>query len=132
MKNTMLIVATFAAFLAAGCSKSASVTGESQEKLSLVKPAAVTVHRGGMSKADIQIKRTDLAGDVAIQFKNLPKGVEVVESDNRIVGEKGTYTLRASDTADLVENYASEVTATSGPGNLSVSQVINVSVKAVQ
>jgi hypothetical protein len=130
MKNQMLLVAAFAAFLVAGCAKSASVEGEGAKKLTLVKPAAVTVHRGGMAKADIQIKRSDLPGDVSISFANLPKGVDIVESDSKIVGEKGSYTLRASETADLVENYASDVTASAGPGNIKVSQPININVKA--
>lgn len=130
MKTQILLFATLAAFALAGCSKSASVTGEGSRKLTLDRPAAVTVHRGGMAKADIKIKRQDLPGDVAIRFSNLPKGVDIVESDNRIVGTQGSYTLRADENAELVENYAADVTASAGPGNISVSEPINISVKA--
>jgi hypothetical protein len=125
----MFLVAALAAFALAGCAKSASVEGAANAKLTLVKPSAVTVHRGGMAKADIQIKRQDLPGDVTIRFTNLPKGVEIVESDSKIVGDKGSYTLRAGDAADLVENFSADVTATAGPGNISVSEPINISVK---
>lgn len=130
MRNQMLLVATIAAFVLAGCSESTSVVGEGSKKLTLIKPAAVTVHRGGMAKADIQIKRTDLAGEVTIRFTNLPKGVDVVEADSKIVGDKGSYTLRAGDAADLVENHSATVTATAGPGSISVSEPININVRA--
>ena len=82
-----------------------------------------------MAKATVNIKRQDLVGDVTIRFTNLPKGVEIVESDSKIVGEQGIYTLRAGEDADLVENFSADVTASAGPGNVSVSQPININVK---
>jgi hypothetical protein len=126
----MFVVVSLAALALAGCAKAASVTSEGGEKLSLDKPAAVTVHRGGMAKAEIKIKRQNLPGDVSIRFTNLPKGVDIVESDSKIVGDRGSYTLRAGETADLVENFAADVTASAGPGNISVSEPMNISVKA--
>ena len=84
--------------------------------------------RGGMTKAEIKIARQGLPGEVTIRFTNLPKGVDVVEADSKIVGDMGAYTLRASDTADLVENFAADVTASAQPGNIAVSQTINISV----
>ena len=129
MKNHILSLAAVAAFALVGCSKAASVQGPGTGKLTLDKPAAVSVHRGGMAKATVNIKRQDLVGDVTIRFTNLPKGVEVVESDSKIVGEQGVYTLRAAEEADLVENFSADVTASAGPGNVSVSQPINISVK---
>jgi ABC-type glycerol-3-phosphate transport system substrate-binding protein len=129
MKNHMLLVVTLAALVLAGCAKSASVEGDGTGKLTLVKPAAVTVHRGGLSKSEIKIDRKDLAGDVTIQFTKLPRGVDIVENDNKIVGDQGTYTLRASDAADLVENSVADVTASAGPGKISVTQQISISVK---
>jgi len=130
MKNHMLFAAVLAVSVLAGCSKSASVQGDGTGKLTLNKPSAVTVHRGGMAKADIKIARKDLTGDVTVRFANLPKGVSVVESDNRIVGDSGSYTMKAADDADLVENFITDVTASAGPGNISVSQPISISVKA--
>jgi hypothetical protein len=129
MKNQMLVVAAIAAFALAGCNKSASVENQAGGTLKLAKPAAVTVHRGGMTKTDIKISRQSLAGDVTIRFTNLPKGVDVVESDSKIVGDTGSYTIRAGDAADLVENFSADVTASGGPGNISVSEPINISVK---
>jgi len=126
----MFLAASLAALVLAGCSKSASVTSEAGEKLTLDKPASVTVRRGGMAKADIKIKRQNLPGDVSIRFTNLPKGVDIVESDSKIVGDQGSYTLRAGETADLVENFASDVTASAASGGRTVSEPINISVKA--
>jgi len=132
MKNQMLLVVSLAALAVAlaGCAKTASVEGPGTGKLTLTKPAAVTLHRGGMAKADVTIARKDLTGDVTIKFTNLPKGVDVVDGDNKIVGDKGSYTLRAGETADLVENFSADVTASAGPGNISVSEPMSISVKA--
>ena len=129
MNRTFVLLASLSALVLAGCGGSASVEGEKTSKLTLVKPSSVTVVRGGMAKADIKITRTSLPGDVTIRFTNLPKGVDIVETDSKIVGDQGTYTLRAGDGADLVENYSTSVTASAGPGNISVSESININVK---
>ena len=128
MKTCIPFVVAIAALALAGCAESATVGGTAGKKLTLVKPAAVTLHRGGMAKADIQIRREDLAGEVGIRFSNLPRGVDVVETDARIVGDRGSYTLRAGDTADLVQNFSASVTATGGQGGHSVSESFDISV----
>lgn len=128
MKNRWMLAVAVACLAVAGCSKSATVEGEGGTKLTLTKPSSVTLERGAMAKTDLTIKRKDLPGEVTIKFTNLPKGVEVVDAGNNIVGDKGTYTLRASDTADLVENSVAQVTAT-GQGGISVSESMNVTVK---
>ena len=121
------IAATFA--LAAGCSERASVEGKGGSKLTLVQPDAVTLERGGLARTDVQIKRQNLAGEVSIRFTDLPRGVTIVDSGSKIVGDEGTYTLKASETADLVENHSATVTATAGPGDIAVSQPIIINVK---
>jgi hypothetical protein len=67
---------------------------------------------------------------VTIRFTNLPKGVTVVDSDSKIVGDQGSYTLKAGDSADLVANHAATVTASADPGNISVSQSVVINVEA--
>lgn len=109
------------------CKKS-TVTGEHGEKLSIYEPAAVTLRRGSTAKVDLKIKRVGLTGDVAISFSDLPQGVEVVDSDSKIAVDDGTYTLRASDTADLVEKSVARVTAT-GRDGVGVTTTMSVSVK---
>lgn len=114
--------------LAVGCGKSATVEGEAGTKLTLTKPSAVTIQRGDMSKVDVKITRRDLPGDVTIRFANLPSGVDVVDSANRLVGDKGSYTLRAAENADLVENHMADMTATAASG-LAVTQSFSITVK---
>lgn len=129
MKNQMMLVAAIAAFAIAGCAKGASVESQGGGKLTLLKPGEVTLLRGGMAKADIKVRRQDFPGDVTIRFTNLPKGVDVVETDNKIVGDEGSYTLRAGETADLVESFSADVTASAGPGSVSVSEPISINVR---
>jgi hypothetical protein len=128
MKHLVSFAAALAALLLVACAESASVESAAGAKLTLVKPAAVTLRRGGMAKADIRIQRKDLPGEVTISFRNLPKGVDVVDADNKLVGDGGNYTLRADDGADLVEKFSAIVTASAGPGGVSVSEPIDVSV----
>jgi hypothetical protein len=128
MNHVILSALALGALLVAGCSKTAEVQGEGSRKLSLEKPGSMTIERGGLAKAGIKIRRQDIAGDVRIAFTNLPRGVEVVESDKRIVGDEGSYTFRASETAELVENHVADVTASTGPGNLAVAQPFTISV----
>lgn len=130
MKATMLLVLTAAALLAA-CDKKATVQGEGDSKLTLVVPSAVTLVRGQTAKADIKIKRHNVPGEVTISFRKLPAGVDVVDPENRIVGESANYTFRAAADAALVEKFAAEVTATAPatPGNIAVTETINITVK---
>ena len=132
MNHTTFIAAALAAFALAACTKSASVQAASNGKLTLEKPAAVVLHRGGMTKTLVKIQRQGVLGDVTVRFANLPKGVDVVESDSKIVGDEGSYTLRASDEADLVENSSAQVSATGGASGMAVTQPFDVSVKAKQ
>lgn len=128
MKHSNWILSALSVLLVAGCSPGSSVDGPSQGKLTLVRPTGISVARGGAVKTDILIARENLTGDVTIRFSNLPQGVEIVETDSRIVGERGTYTVRASNEAALVTNHSATVTATGGPGAMSVSEAINITV----
>lgn len=130
LSASILALGALGTLAVAGCSKPASVQGEGTRKLSLDKPGSMTIERGGLAKAGIKIRRQDVTGDVTIAFSNLPKGVEVVESDKRIVGDEGSYTFRASETADLVENHVADVTASANPGSIAVAQPFTISVTA--
>jgi len=132
MKATHRIAATIAGaalfvLTQTACTKS-TVTGEGGEKLSIYEPAAVVLRRGGTARVDLKIRRNALSGDVSVAFANLPSGVDVVDSGSRIAGDAGAYTLRASDTADLVEKSAARVTAT-GPDGIAVTTSVTVSVR---
>ena len=128
--RTLLLVGALSVLALAGCEKKTVVEGPAGAKLELDKPGNVTVTRGEMEKVKVKIARKNLPGDVAIRFDRLPKGVDVVESDNRILGDgtEATYTLRAAADAELVENSSADVIAT-GPTNISATQSFNVTVK---
>lgn len=123
------VLALAAAALAAGCRKAATTTipAQPERRLTLVQPSKLTLERGGMAKADIRIKRQDVPGDVSIRFDKLPKGVEVVDADQRIPGEAAAFTLRAGDGADLVANHVAQVTA-AGPGGITVTESLEITV----
>jgi hypothetical protein len=126
-----LCLALAAAALLAGCAKSATTTipAEPERKLTLEQPAKMTLEQGGMAKADIKLKRQACPGDVSVRFDKLPKGVEVVDADQKIPGDKAAFTFRAADGADLVANHVAEITA-AGPGGIAVTEPFEITVTA--
>ena len=125
------ILVLAAAALVVGCHKSGTTTipAEPEKKLTLIHPAKMTLEQGGMAKADIQLKREACPGDVIVRFDKLPKGVEVVDADQKIPGDAAAFTLRAGDGADLVANHVAEITA-AGPGGLVVTEPFEITVTA--
>jgi hypothetical protein len=119
--------------LLAGCGKEAStqVEGRTGAKLSLKEPGNVSVRRGDFAKVKIAIGREGFAAPVRIRFEGLPEGVEIVETDTRIVGDDGEFTVRAGRNATLVENQVAQVTA-EGPGDTAVTQNFKVTVKEAE
>jgi hypothetical protein len=97
-------------------------------KLTLTKPSGVTLRRGETDKVDIKIGRENLTGDVRIKFDKLPKGVEIVDADQRLVGDKATFTLRALGDADIVNDFNAQVTAI-GPDGMAVSEPFEITIK---
>jgi len=128
----LLVVLALAIGVAAGCGdkspSSVSVRGEANTKLTLSKPSDVTIRRGDMQKVDLKIYRRDLVGEVSVAFSDLPSGVSVVDSNEKIIGDAGTFTLKASDGASLVDNSVVRVTATALNG-MSVTQNFDITVK---
>lgn len=126
MSPRLILVLPLTAVLIA-CDRGAAVTGERGAKLTLDRPAAVTLVRGGSGEADISIRRNDLAGDVKVRFEKLPHGVEPTGARDTISGDGATFTLRATDAADLVEHHVAQVTVTA-PDGTAVTQPIEISV----
>jgi len=121
----MLLLALLA--LTAGCERAASVSGEQGGKLTLSRPRAVVVQRGGDGQADIAITRRNLPGEITVKFADLPRGVEVTDTKNTIAGDGGSFTLHATDSADLVEHHVAQVTVTGSDGT-AVTQPIEITV----
>jgi len=129
VKNLILLAAAFAASGLVACGRTEAPAVADSAKLMLVRPAAVTLRRGGTATADIRITRRDVPGRVSVCFTNLPHGVAVVDEGSVIVGDQCSYTLRATETAELVEDFAADVTASAGPANVSVSDAIRICVR---
>ena len=127
------VTALVLAGLLAGCGKDAStkVEGRTGATLTLKEPGSVSVRRGDFAKVKISIGREGFAAPVRIRFADLPDGVEIVESDTRIVGDDGEFTVRAGRNATLVENQVAQVTA-EGPGDTAVTQNFKVTVKEAE
>jgi hypothetical protein len=66
---------------------------------------------------------------VSVRFNKLPRGVEVVDADQKIPGDAAAFTLKAGDGADLVANHVAEITA-AGPGGLVVTEPFEITVTA--
>jgi len=125
-----LALALVAAASLAACEKRATtvVPGEPEKRLTLMTPSSsISIERGGMAKADIKVKRKDCPGDLTAKFDNLPKGVEVVDADQKFPGDVAAYTLKAAPTADLVKNAVAEVTVT-GPAGITVTGPLDITV----
>ena len=110
-----------------GCKKT-TVVGPNQTKLSLVKPLDTTVKRGGTAKVPIVIERENVSGPVTVEFKKLPGGVSIVDNSTKLDGNERTFVLQAKDSADLVSNFASEVTLR-GPNGMTATEVFRITVK---
>lgn len=117
------------AALAAGCGKGATTTipAQPEKKLTLEPVSKLVVEQGGMAKADVRLTRQACPGDVSVRFDKLPRGVEVLDSDQKIPGDAAAFTLKAADGADLVANHVAQITA-SGPGGIAVSEPIEITV----
>ena len=127
MKMLTIALVAFALMLSPGC-KSATVQGQGGAKLTLEKPGDLQLERGGMGKVAIKIHRVNLTEPVSISFEKLPGGVAVVDAEQKIVGDEGTYNLKASADADLVSGYVAQVTA-KGPEGIAVTESLKITVE---
>ena len=109
------------------CDKTAT-EGPGGKKLTLVKPSNQTLRRGETNEIAISIGRDNFGGPVKVKFAKLPKGVEAVETRD-IPAEQthATYTLHASNDADLVQNFEAAVTV-EGPDGMATTQTFLVSI----
>jgi len=124
------IVVAACAITVIGCKEKSTVTGEGGGQLTIHQPDAVKITRGGSAQVKIAIDRKGIEGPVSITFKDLPVGVTVAVADMKITGNEGTYTLMATDTAQLVANNNALVMATSAKNNSAeVKMIITVEEK---
>jgi hypothetical protein len=90
--------------LTVGCST--TVTGAGGKKLTLVKPADQTIHRGKTNEVEVEVRRTNIVRPVVVAFSQLPEGVRVTNSKVEIPASEKTATviLHAEPDAALVTN----------------------------
>lgn len=117
---------------AAACDKT-TTQGSGGKKLTLDDPADQTLHRGDTNKIDISISRENFSGPVSVRFQRLPKGVEVLDTEPIPADQsRATYTLHATNDADLVANFEASVEASSGPegtDKMAATQTFLITVK---
>jgi hypothetical protein len=111
-----------------GCDRKATVEGQQGKKLTLTKPSSVSIKQGEVADVKISIGRGTIKEPIVVTFEQLPQGVTVVDADKKIVGEEGTYVLKADNSAVLVSDHKAQVTA-KGPDGLAVSQPLEINVK---
>jgi len=79
----------------------------------------------------VSITRDKFTEPVTVKFADLPKGVEVGDSEMKIASSENskTFTLKATPDAALVENHEASVTA-EGPESMKTTEKFKISVKA--
>jgi len=116
-----------------GCNNKGTTEGKGGEKLTLSVPKDVTLTKGGEAKSvDVSISRTKFNEPVTIEFKNLPPGVKIAETDMVIPKDKDktTFNLKADDTAAEKTDHVVTITATAGGAEkLTQEQTMKVTVK---
>jgi len=112
-----------------GCNKQ-TTEAPGGEKLSLYEPSNQSVTQGKIDPIDIKIGREKFNEPVTIEFKNLPAGVKVQESDMTIPKDKDktTFNLKADDNAAPVTDQVVTVVA-SGPKSLKAERTFKLTVK---
>ena len=110
----------------AGC-KETTVRGPSGQKLTVVKPAGVSLRRGQTETVTIDLRRENFTDDVKVSIKDLPSGVEAVDSPAKTTGDSVKIVLRAKDSAALVKNHQAKVNA-EGPEGIRATEMLAVSV----
>lgn len=127
MLRKMIACSCVLAFSLAGCERT-TVEGPANKKLTLTKPASVTIRQGETEKINIGIDRDNFTGAVSLKFERMPAGVDVADATREISGDDATFVLTADQDASLVENHSATVTA-EGPDGMKVTEAFTITVK---
>jgi hypothetical protein len=128
MRRSLQLMVLFLLPLGTIACQQATVRGPAGQRLTVMKPSDVTVHRGAADDVDVMLKKQNIPGTVTLTVSNLPDGVEAVDQPRRTSSKTVSITLRARQDADLVENHAAKLTA-EGPDNMKVTQHFRISVE---
>jgi hypothetical protein len=99
--------------------------------LSLEQPSNQSLVRGETNRVKVAVRREGVEGDVALEVKNLPTGVEVIGAEPRIAdgADSVELTLYAKPDADLVTGHAVAVTARA-PDDVTATRWFHLDVRA--
>jgi hypothetical protein len=115
------------AFIITGCQQT-TVRGPKGQRMTVAKPADVTLHRGEAESVTIALDRENFDGPVTVSISGLPSGVEAVDEPRSTTSESATVVLRASEHAGLVGNHMVDLTV-EGPDGMRAREQFRVTVR---
>lgn len=129
MKSFLTGITLACVLVVMGCA-STSTSSTGPKRITLKKPSNQNLKRGETSVVEVKIFKENLNADVSVRFDNLPRGVEVTESETNSKDNECIviYTLTASNTATLVNSQVVRVVA-EGPDGLQVTESFEVTVE---
>ena len=110
MRAHTLLPAVAAILFAAAACNSTTVRGPEGEAVTATAPSALTIHRGDSIPLKVALDRDKFEGPVTVSISQLPKGVETDHVTQTVDTSSATFSLKASNNADLVANQAVNVT----------------------
>jgi hypothetical protein len=110
MRAHMLLTVAVAGLLGAAACKQTTVRGPEGEAVTATAPSSLTIHRGDSIPLTVALDREKFEGPVTVSISQLPKGVETDQVTQTVDTSSATFSLKASNNADLVANQAVNVT----------------------
>jgi len=126
MKHALALLLPLS-FLFAACNEK-EAHGAAGQTLGLTAPADQSLKQGATNDVAVKIDRGDFKGAVTIEFTGLPAGVTVVNPGPIPTGDSvKNYTLRATDTAGVVNDHL--VTVIASAADMRVQQTFKLDVE---
>lgn len=110
MRAVNLLSSLAVALLAVSACRQVTVRGPDGQEVTATTPRAITIHRGETIPLTVGISRERFTGPVTVAITQLPKGVVADRSSQTVETPDATFSLVASNDADLVANQAVGVT----------------------
>ncbi|MEZ5963949.1 MAG: hypothetical protein R3F56_08910 [Planctomycetota bacterium] len=126
--NKLGLVLLPLALLCTGCDQK-EAHGAGGRKLALTAPVDQSLKQGATNDVAVKIDRNDFTGPVTIDFVGLPPGVSVANPGPILAGDESKdFTLRATETAAVVNDHV--VTVTASAADMRVQQTFKIDVEA--
>jgi hypothetical protein len=105
MRPTLLAAVAVCLVATAAC-HSAEIRRPNGEYVAASTPRSMSIRRGESAPLQVAIDRENFRGPVTVSISQLPKGVAVDRSSQKVESDAATFALVASKDADLVANQA--------------------------